>query len=97
MAAPTPDQLHTLALEAEDCVEKFSTALAAAGANDKAVQAISQMADSLRQIVGMLGKSNAQQAAPPQTTDSAIGHHMAQRRAAAQQAAAGPAPAGPGY
>lgn len=81
--AASADQLHTLALEAEDCLEKFATALASAGADDKAVTAIGQMADAVRQIVGMLGKSAAP--AEPQTTDSAIGAHMAQRRAAAPQ------------
>jgi hypothetical protein len=86
--AATPDQLHTLALEAEECLEKFSTALASAGADDKAVQAIGQMADAVRQIAGMLGKSEPQPAAP--STDDAIGAHMAQRRA---QAAAPQPPA----
>lgn len=85
----TPDQLHTLALEAEDCLEKFATALASAGADDKAVTVIGNMADAVRQIVGMLGKREPD-AAPQPSTDQAIGDHMAKRRADAAAAAAQP-------
>jgi hypothetical protein len=78
----TPDQLHTLALEAEECVEKLSTALASVpGIDEKAVAAVGQMADALRQIAGMIGKSEPQ--AAPTTPSDAIGAHMAERRAAA--------------
>lgn len=79
----SPDQLHTLALEAEACLEKFATALASAGVDEKATTAIGQMADAVRQIAGMLGKTDPTADAGQPSTDQAIGAHMAQRRAAA--------------
>lgn len=80
----TPDQVHTLALEAEETLEKLSTALASIPeVDDQAAASVGKMADACRQIAGAVGKSEPE--APRPTTDDAIGAHMAQRRAAAAE------------
>lgn len=48
--------LHEVAVAAESNLEKLATGLAQSGADEKTVNAVSQMADVCRQIVKALGK-----------------------------------------
>ncbi len=55
---PTND-LHGLAVSAEQNLEKLATGLAQAGADDGTVKAVSQMADVTRKVIKALGKGQA--------------------------------------
>lgn len=59
--------LHSLAVDAEQSLEKLATGLGQAGADPQSVKAVSQMADVTRKIVKALGQGQAQTAddAPP--------------------------------
>lgn len=49
-------QLHDVALDAEKNLEELSTGLAQAGADEKTIQAVTNMADVTRKIIQALGK-----------------------------------------
>jgi hypothetical protein len=93
-AAPDSEELHDCAVAAEQNVEKLSTGLAQAGADEQTVQALSKIADILRKIGSGLAKGMKE--APPEpahTMDSAMQETMADRARARQEADAGIPPA----
>ena len=89
--------LHAVALAAEKNAEALATGLAQANADPGVVKAVTQCADLLRRVVGVLGQGQGQQPSQPQaqpgpaqpqppahTMDSATAalHAQAQARAA---------------
>jgi hypothetical protein len=71
---PAGDPL-SYAVEAEKNLEALATELAKAGADDQTVTAVTQMADTCRKIVGVLGKGQAEtsdlEPAAPRSIDEA--------------------------
>lgn len=82
-------KLHDVAMTAEKALEQLATGLGQAGADPRAVKAISQCADVTRRVAKALAQPSAQavqpQPAQPHTIDSATEAMMADRRAATQQ------------
>lgn len=85
-AQPDTEQVHSLATEAEKCLGQLATGLGQIGADPQAVDAITKMADVIRQIASGLAKGMKQQpAAPAHTMDTATTAMMADHAAARGQ------------
>lgn len=83
---------HAYAVEAERALEKLATELGRLGADDATVDAISQMADSVRDIVSVLGQGQATtgddepaEGEAPSTYDEAAAETQAMMQASAAE------------
>lgn len=64
MASAPGYSLHQCALDAEHALEKLATESAHAGIDKQSVAAISHMADTVRQLVAVLGQGQESQPSP---------------------------------
>lgn len=84
---PSAAKLHDSAVKAEKELEALATGLAQAGADPGAVKAVTQMADVVRKMVGMMAKqAQAEQPEAAKPTISSATDDMMAARPAAQPA-----------
>lgn len=56
LAPPDSSALHDIALQAQTAVQKLAKGLAEAGANPAAVHTLTEIADTLHQVIGVLAQ-----------------------------------------